>query len=85
MDLHRRRLVVSDGDVAVNVSDWIAMRLRVPATASEIAATACMPVHLARGYLYQLRKQGRAVRLDKQVPKASSRGRQWEYLWQANR
>jgi hypothetical protein len=40
-----------------------------------------MSLRLARAYLYQLRKQGRAVRTDKRIPKQNPRGRQWEYLW----
>lgn len=63
--------------------DWIAMRLRIPATPSEIAHSARVPLRSVRAILYQLRDQGRAIRLDRRVPKASPRGRQWEYLWSA--
>lgn len=61
----------------------ITMRLRIPATPSEIASCFDLSLRLARAYLYQLRRQGRAVRMDRRVPKANPRGRQWEYLWKA--
>ena len=65
----------------MTTQDFIAQRLKVPCTPTEIAASALISVRLARAYCYQLRKQGKAVRLDKRVPKPSPRGRQWEYLW----
>lgn len=66
-----------------NTQAQIRKRLHIPATPSEIAASFELSLRLARGYLYQLRKQGKAVRLDKRVPKANPRGRQCEHLWQA--
>lgn len=61
----------------------ILRRLAVPCTPSEIAARFEITSKVARAYCYQLRKQGKAVRLDRRVPKVSARGRQWEYLWMA--
>lgn len=66
-----------------NRQSQIATRLRVPCTASEIAALFGITPHLARACLYQLQRQHRAVRLDKRVPKCNRSGRQWEYLWSA--
>lgn len=59
----------------------IEQRLCVPCTPSEVAAIFGITTHLARACLYQLQRQGRAVRLDRRVPKESTRGRQWEHLW----
>lgn len=56
-------------------------RLCVPATPSEIAAIFRAPLHTIRAHLYALKRQGKAERLLKRVPKSSARGRQWEYLW----
>lgn len=61
----------------------IALRLRVPCTPSEIAAHFGLTRHLARSYLYELRKQGRAHKTDRRVPRRAPRGRQWEYAWEA--
>lgn len=58
-------------------------RLRVPCTPSEVAAVFGISTHLARACLYQLKRQGRAVRLEERVPKDGARGRQWEHLWRA--
>jgi hypothetical protein len=58
---------------ALPLRDWIAMRLRIPATPSEIAHSARVPLRSVRATLYQLRDQGRAIRLDRRVPKASPR------------
>lgn len=63
--------------------DIICTRLRVPATPSEIAATIGISLRVARAYLYQLRKQGRAVRTDKRIHKYNARDRQYEHLWEA--
>jgi DNA-binding CsgD family transcriptional regulator len=65
----------------VNREQEIHLRLRVPCTPSEIAACFELSLPLARAYLYQLRRLGRAVRLNRRVPKANARGRQYEYLW----
>lgn len=67
----------------VTTQDAIRRRIRVPLTPSEVAALFGLSVKLARGYLYQLRKQGKAKRLDRRIPKQAPRGRQWEYLWSA--
>jgi hypothetical protein len=66
----------------VTLSDSIVSRLSVPCTPSETASIFGISLKLARAYLYQLRRQGRMSRLDRRVPKANPRGRQWEYLWQ---
>jgi DNA-binding IclR family transcriptional regulator len=60
-----------------------AERLRVPCTPSELAAACGLSLGSARTYLHQLKRQGRAVRTDKRIPKPAPRGRQWEYLWQS--
>jgi DNA-binding CsgD family transcriptional regulator len=61
----------------------IAMRIRIPCSPSEVAALFGISLRLARAYLYQLKRQGRAHRTDKRIPKANPLGRQWEYLWTA--
>lgn len=66
-----------------DIQDTISRRLKIPATPSEIASGFDISLRLARAYVYQLKRQGKAVRLDRRVPRANPRGRQWEWLWQA--
>lgn len=61
----------------------VRLRLCVPCTPSEIASCCDLSLPQVRAYLYQLREQGKAVRLDTRVPKANKSGRQWESLWSA--
>jgi hypothetical protein len=58
-------------------------RMRIPSTPSEIAALFGINVRLARAYFYQLRRQGKALRMDRRVAKDTVRGRKWEFLWVA--
>lgn len=67
----------------MTLADAIVLRLSLPATPTELAATLGKPVHLMRAYCYQLRRQGRVCRLDRSLPVGSKRGRNREYLWMA--
>ena len=67
---------------AGSVSARVEARLRVPCTCEELAVSFDITLPVMRAYLYQLRKQGRVVRLDKRVPR-QGRGPKGEYLWRA--
>ena len=73
------------GDRGITDAAAIRMRIQIPATPSEIAASLSMSVNVARSHLYQLRAQGKAQRTDVRLPKTghTGRGRKWEYLWVA--
>lgn len=61
---------------------WLMLR-EAPATPHDVADVLGIHVHNARAVLFNLKKTGRALRLDRYVRKSNRTGLQREYLWGA--
>lgn len=65
----------------MTITRSILLRLRVPATATELAALTGAPIRTVRALLYQNRARGRCKRLDRGIKSIGKRGPYLEYLW----